>query len=141
MVDLPEPGHASWPDSRPMARPKPVPRNRPLTPAEVEEAIRDMLIVLEDDVEELERRNIAAAIATTEYRVRKAQMTLRSERKTVVLKEAAATEATADELLARELTIALRDSAQEAIRVRRGELEALRTIAASARAVETGRGN
>lgn len=140
-MELPDSTHADWPrDVRPLAKPMRLPRNRPLTPGEVNEAIRDMLLVLEDDVDELEQRNLSSAIAEAEYRTRKAQAMLRATEKTAGLKESRAIVDTAGELKVRNIAVALRDSAQEAIRMRRGELEALRTIAASTRTVETGRG-
>ena len=124
----------------PISRPKPIPRRRHLTPPEIEEAIQDTLGVLEDDIEMLEERSVIAARAEAAYRVGKARAMLGSQHKVVAMKEAAATVETADQLHERNIAVAMRDTAQEAMRVRRSELEALRTLAASSRAAETGRG-
>jgi hypothetical protein len=142
MVDLPTRDHPDWPDVRPLVSPQAIPQghNRPLLPEEIAAGIRELLAVLESNTEDLHDRSVSAAIAERDYRVRKAQALLRSGQKTGPQREADAIIQSQDELLNRNISVALRDAAQDAIRTRRSELEALRTLAASARTVETGRG-
>lgn len=120
--------------------PKPWRRDRPLTGAEIEEAIAGAIDDMETAAEDYERRAVAAASAETEYKRAKARLMLTSGHKTDAMREAYAVHHAGDLFEARNIAEALKDSQAERCRVARSTTEALRTLAASQRASETGRG-
>lgn len=116
------------------------PRNRPLTGPEVELALIDALDRAEDAVDEVERRAVDLAHAETTYRITRARQTLRSPGKTGVDREANGILNAEAELRDRNIADALHEGAVEASRLRRLEVEVLRTLAANVRSAESGRG-
>lgn len=115
-------------------------RDRPLSSGEAEEAILSTMDDMEAAAEEYERRALDAAAAETAYRVARAKETLMCALKTDAQREAHAIHRHADLLGERNRTEALRDAQAEVCRVRRSEIEALRTICVNARTAESGRG-
>lgn len=113
--------------------PRQIPRNRPLTPAEVEEHIVERIAYLEEGSEILEQRTVAAAIAEAEYRIIRARGILLSSKKLGVARESDGLYQARDELRSRGIYEALQAAAQDSQRTHRSILDALRTLAVNAR--------
>lgn len=95
---------------------------------------------MEGAANDYELRAVAAAGAETEWRRMKARLMLTSGLKTDSSREAYAIFHAGEALENRNIAEALRDAQAEVCRVRRSTIESLRTLAASQRAAETGRG-
>lgn len=121
-------------------------QGRPLTAVEVEDLLMEMLDALEDAAIELKDAGAKAAKAEYEYRKNFArQFSIGSPpgtplAKTEEQRRQYAVGQCAELLEARLDAAAERDAAAELCRVRRAQVEILRTVAANARAAETGRG-
>ncbi len=104
---------------------------------EIEENILRLSDLCEKATHEVRKRGEAKADARTEYAVEFAKARLRSERTTVGEREDEATVATAQLLKHKEFTEALFESAKEAGRNYRAQLDALRSINANLRPLVT----
>lgn len=111
-----------------------------MTGPEVEELIMEMLDALEDAVEELLEISMAAAKAEYAYRSAHAREYTLCGEKTNDAKERYAVNATKALLKERRDAEAKVGPAEELCRTRRAQLEGLRSLIASARAAEYGRG-
>jgi hypothetical protein len=118
----------------------------PLTTAEVEEEIAGVLEHLENLTEEYARVCHAAAEAEADYRLRYFKALLRIKANGVATDDgprkatdkeadALATVDAADELRAHKITGAYAESTKQALYTHRARLDALRTVAANARAL------
>lgn len=113
-------------------------RDRPLTGAEVEFAICEMLDRIEVDAAEHAAAQLAAARAEVEYRRAYAHAVLAASVKTETQRAAYAQFHASELYAARREAEARAAGAAETCRVRRAQLDALRTIASNARAAEHG---
>lgn len=116
-------------------------RGRPLTAAEAEEQIQLMMDLLEDTVETFETVAIDSAKAEAAYRTCYARAFLESSRKTDTQRREEAVLRSSTQLQDRLIKSAIESSTAEACRMRRSELDALRSINSNARAAQEGRGN
>lgn len=110
----------------------------PLSQADVESEIFRLSALCEKATQEVRRRGEAAANARTEYKIAFAQARLKATGKTVGEREDRATVETANLLREHELTQALFESAREAGRNYRAQLEGLRSINANLRPLVSG---
>lgn len=115
-------------------------RNRPLTTAEIDELIMELLDACEEAAEELASAAIMARRSEADYRIAYAREFTLCGHKTGDMKTQHALNANRDLFKVRKDYEAMEVAAAELCRTRRAELEGLRTLAASARAAETGRG-
>lgn len=114
-------------------------RSRPLTGPEAEQALVELLDDLETAAEDLADKALAAAAAESAYRRAHARAVLTSGHKTDSLRQAQGVNACGPQLEARDRTAAEVVGAAELCRVRRTQVEAVRSILASARAAEYGK--
>lgn len=113
-------------------------RDRPLTGAEVEEEIAKLVDMLEDDNDAFLAALVTAKRAEAKYRVEHARLVLTGSQTTEARRAAYAVYHSAELLEDRLVAEAVATAAAETCRIRRAELEGLRSLIASARAAEHG---
>lgn len=106
---------------------------QPLTAQQAEDALGRLAWRLEAKTDALSSLLLDAAEAEVRYKVAYAKALLRSELKTVAEREADATLQCENELMARKTTEAVADACRESVRSLRDQLDAVRSLNASAR--------
>ncbi len=109
----------------------------PVSQVEIESEIRRLSDLCERATHEVRKRGEAAAKARTDFKVEFAKARLRSEGKTVDQRDDEATVATGGLMMEKEFTEALFESAREAGRNFRAQLDAMRSINSNLRALVT----
>lgn len=136
---LPDEEHPAWPALPEIVRPRQIPR-RPLNPPELDEYLVEYIDSMEDGLETMRKYLVASAIADSDYSSLVDERKLTSPAKTGEARTADARFHARKELYAKNIAEALKDYVGEMMRCRRSEIEAIRTLCATARSAASGRG-